>query len=110
MKTWQWPNAPKTDPPCETIIMLAERETDRLVLAELCDIISCNRAPTMEIQQQGISPRVMVESFASALAIEKPGDPVPDDVSQILDAASQALSCEREELLGRAFCVRFFAW
>jgi len=99
-----------SDPPSMTVVMIAEREIDRAIVAELVDQSVAARAPTAQLQEEGINGRVMAITLAASLGI--------GDIKQQLDYTKFPILAELhtqhgidpEEALRRGFQVRFFAW
>lgn len=115
MRTWHWTTARESDPPSTVLVVYPERESDRLMVAELCDQAGAGRAPAEEIRQKAVHGRIFVTSFAAELGIRDVKDgallgQLPQDVQRVVLEAASALWCHPQDALRFAFCVRFLWW
>jgi hypothetical protein len=99
-----------TDPPSVSVIMVAETEGDRCVVAELSDQAHAARCEDLAKRTAAINGRILVSSMASEVGVEKLGDPIEPATQASLDIIAQQMSMPCEELLRKAFVVRFFYW
>jgi len=118
MKLWHFTTAIDTDPPSTAVIAMCETETDRMVVAELCDQINANRAPNEAIRQNARHGRIMVTAFAAELGIKKGKEETHDQVydklldptRDMLQKVGQEMKVDPKELLQFGFMIRFFQW
>ncbi|MCL2640694.1 MAG: hypothetical protein FWD53_07610, partial [Phycisphaerales bacterium] len=102
---------PQTDPPSVAIVMLPETQSDKCVIAELCDQPHAARCKEPDVRKASQNGRILVTSLAAELQIENADDlMVGPETRTFLDTVSKDISVPVEELLRSAFVVRFFQW
>jgi len=110
MKTLQV-TFPQTDPPSVAVVMLPETQSDKCVMAELCDQVHAARCQDPNVRKNSQNGRILVASLAAELQIENANDlMVGPETKTFLDTVSKDISVPIEELLRSAFIVRFFQW